>query len=501
MIVHQTRLRMPKKPYVQTANAMPQYDEQTRAFIQSAKQSIANNHGLAIDRDPAEIMRENNKRLHEAAQTMASKQGMVKQQRLVKKQPIQTVPPVQPVQTTQPIPTVLRQQEVEEPVEEAAPINDAAMNQVGYDSYMQSLMEAPEDEVPETEMVELSDIPQNEAVQSPVQNFTPNFRQPPREVRYDDAAVLPKQQPKPTVAPKQTEKPTQIVKPVMAELPRQQIAEPPRQPHVFPRNEVTNFSDLRGLPSEGMLYDLPFMGQSLTFMDILMLNHMDNENITTTVNTLFERRINGGWDDGFNASNVLQCDEAYMMHWLRASTIEDPLPYVPPTDKWEPYKCPDCGKVAQTAEDYKKIQVFFNNMDFKIRGNLREIVAKHANGCYSFYLADGRQCDVYLRRRYHEEIVNETLAQYLKDTGKEMPFEMQVLLHSAVIVEIQGIDNIVDKINYLGNLGYAAAKHFLDEVDGASLTTDITAKIICPFCKKEVTIPYPFRLDVYISGL
>ena len=133
---------MPKKPYVQTANAMPQYDEQTRAFIQSAKQSIANNHGLAIDRDPAEIMRENNKRLHEAAQTLASKQGMVKQQRLVKKPTIQTAPPVQ---TAQPIQPVLRQQAVEEPVEEA-PINDAAMNQVGYDSYMQSLMEAPEDE-------------------------------------------------------------------------------------------------------------------------------------------------------------------------------------------------------------------------------------------------------------------------------------------------------------------------------------------------------------------
>jgi hypothetical protein len=132
---------------------------------------------------------------------------------------------------------------------------------------------------------------------------------------------------------------------------------------------------------------------------------------------------------------------------------------------------------------------------------LQEIVAKHANGCYSFYLDDGRQCDVYLRRRYHEAEVNKALAQYVKDTGVEMPFEMQVILHSAVVVEIQGIDNIVDKINYLGNLGYKAAKHFLDEVDAASLTTDITAKVICPFCKKEVTIPYPFRLDVYLSGL
>lgn len=497
MIVLQTRLKMPKKPYVQKSNAQPQYDAQTMAFIQSARQSIAKNHGLAIDRDPAEIMRENNKKLHEAAQTMASNQGMVRQQRFVKKPSVQNVPQVQPVTNVQPIQPVLRQQVVEEPVEET-PVNDAAMNQVGYDSYMQSLMEAPELEAPDTEMVELSDLQQNEPVQAPAQNFTPNFRQPPRTVRYDDAAILQKA---PQADPAPVEPTQQMNKTEVAETPRQQFIERPRPQKIFTQNEVTNFSDLRGLPSEGLLYDIPVMGQSLTFMDVLMLNHMDNENITPTINTLFNRRLNGGWEDGFDASNVLQCDEAYMMHWLRASTIDDPLPYVPPTDKWEPYKCPDCGEVAKTPEDYKKLQVFFNNMDFKIRGNLREIVAKHANGCYTFYLADGRQCDVYLRRRYHEEIVNDTLAQYQKDTGKEMPFEMQVVLHSAVIVEIQGIDNIVDKINYLGNLGYSAAKHFLDEVDGASLTTDITAKIICPFCKKEVTIPYPFRLDVYISGL
>jgi hypothetical protein len=108
---------------------------------------------------------------------------------------------------------------------------------------------------------------------------------------------------------------------------------------------------------------------------------------------------------------------------------------------------------------------------------------------------------VYLRRRYHETMINDTLKLYQKDMGKEMSLEMQQLLRTAVVVEIEGIDNIVDKLNYIGNMGYNAAKHFIDEVDGASLRTDITANVICPFCKKEVTIPYPFRLDVYLSSL
>ena len=36
-------------------------DEQTREYVMTAKSMIANNHGLAVDRNPAEIMREDRK--------------------------------------------------------------------------------------------------------------------------------------------------------------------------------------------------------------------------------------------------------------------------------------------------------------------------------------------------------------------------------------------------------------------------------------------------------
>lgn len=460
---------MPKKQVIQSTSSAPEYDEQTKAFIQSAKSVMASNHGIMLDRDPAEVMRENNSAIHEAAKTLAAKQGMKKQtlstqprstsvmSQVIKQQPVQR--PVQPM-------VVQKQQ----PVDQSFGLTDKKMREVGYDALMSSMMSAnrmepePEETEEPEEMQELAEV----VVEAPVQQIPQPVPVQPKKIK---------------------------------ELPRQN-AEPPRQSPVFVRQEVTNFTDVRGLPSEGLLYEEPIMGQSLTLMDILMINHMDAVNVTSSVNTLLERRLTGGWSGGFVAENVLECDQAYLMHWLRASTTDDNLPYVPPNpEKWTPYTCPDCHAVANNPEDYSKLIIKFENLDFKINGDLQSIVAKHANGCYSFRLLDQRQCDVYLRRRYHETEINNTLEKYRKDTGTDMPFEMQVILHSAVIVEIEGIDNIVDKINYLGAMGYKEAKHFFDEVNGASLTTDITAKVICPFCKKEVTIPYPFRLEYYISSL
>jgi hypothetical protein len=436
------------------------------AFIEGAKKRIAENHEIALDRDPAEVMKENNRKLHEAAMAMTPKKPMVKQVRPQKRvveeaAEVPQQPAPQPVKR-QPI---LKQEAVETPTQS---INDRDMQKVGYDNYMQAMMNQSDDNEDQVELSEIVDEPDVELEQPTV----------------------------PQVQPVQQSVQQRV------EMPRQRNAEPPRQSQSFAKLDVTNFADVRGLPSEGLLYDAPILGQSLTLMDVLMMSNMDSENITETINTLFLRRLRGGFAEGFDPENILACDEAYLMHWLRASTIDTQLPYSPPTlDAWEPFKCPDCNGVAKTQEDYSNLVINFNNLDFKIHGDLNEIIAKHANGCYTFELYDQRQCDVYLRRRYHETMINDTLKLYQKDMGKEMSLEMQQLLRTAVVVEIEGIDNIVDKLNYIGNMGYKAAKHFIDEVDGASLRTDITANVICPFCKKEVTIPYPFRLDTYLSSL
>lgn len=511
---------MAKREYVQPANSEPEYDEQTRMFINSAKSMMAKNHDLAIDRDPAVIMRENNAKLHQAAMAMQAKQGMVKQRvpkgsRVVK---FATTTAPTAVQNVRQPPAAVSYDDAEveqrQPVLTNVPrnvINDQAMKKQGYDSYMQSMMAAPDAD--EDDMVELSDAVNSaeslETVEEPIQPTVPKqVPQRPkvygmgefannRFPKYESQAQQPEPQPEPQLEPQPEQQ-------EVIETPRQKTADSPRKSqYSFNNNEVTNFGDIRGLPSEGLLYDEPLFGQALTFMDILMLNNLDSANVTSTINTLFERRLRGGFTDGFDADSILQCDESYLMHWLRASTIDDKLPYVPPNpDKWTPYTCPKCNHVAKTPADYEKLEIRFNNLDFKIKGDLQQIVAKHsANGYYTFYMEDNRRCDVYLRRRFHEDEVNQTLEQYRKEMGKEMPLEMQIILHSAVVVEIEGLETTIEKLNYIGNLNYSAAKKFLEEVEGASLTTDITAKVICPFCKKEVVIPYPFRLDYYISGL
>jgi hypothetical protein len=147
------------------------------------------------------------------------------------------------------------------------------MREVGYDALMSSMMSAnrsepePEETEEPEEMQELAEA----VVEAPVQQM-------------------------PQPAPVQPQK--------IKELPRQN-AELPRQSPVFVRQEVTNFTDVRGLPSEGLLYEEPIMGQALTLMDILMINHMDAVNVTSSVNTLLERRLTGGWSGGFVAENVL----------------------------------------------------------------------------------------------------------------------------------------------------------------------------------------------------
>ena len=110
----------------------PEYDAQTMAFIQSAQMIIAKNHGLELDRDPAEIMRENNNKLHDAATAIKKRKGMVRQ----------SVPSNVPAPNIAPAP-----QQVQMPVPKKNSANDEAMHQNGYDAYMQGLMRsAPEEE-------------------------------------------------------------------------------------------------------------------------------------------------------------------------------------------------------------------------------------------------------------------------------------------------------------------------------------------------------------------
>ena len=475
------------------------------AFIQSAKMSIARNHGLEIDRDPAEIMRENNNALHEAASAVKKSKGMVRQSvpaprtQSLAKPPVVSRKPVIQSKVTQQVIEQPQVPQVQTQVRTVRP-NDADMRAQGYDKYMQNLMNAQQDdEEYEDDGVELSDIPFEEDVDETV------------EAEEELPPPPPPPQPKPKARPRAKKAQPQRVpvvetvaeQPAPAPVPKVTVVSEPRPVQARPVSDISNYSDVRGLPSGGLLYDMPIAGQALNLMDVMMMNYIDTSNATSTITTLFDRKFTGGWSDGFNAENILHCDESYLMHWLRASSITDvPLPYIPPTDTNQPFTCPHCHKSAVTADEYSRMPITFADLDFKIAGDLNAIVEKHRErGYYAFMLEDGRECDLYLRRRYHERMVNEYVEQYRAETGHEMDKAFEVVMRTAAVVEIEGADDILQKTEYLGRMGLSATRKFFDEVNSASLSTEITAKVHCPFCGEEVTIPYPFRLDYYISSL
>lgn len=533
-----------------TQNTPPEYDPQTLAFIQSAKMSIAQNHGLALDRDPAEVMRENNRQIHEAAQVLKKQKGIAKQ--TLAPMPSKSQPVQQPTMNSQMMngtgfqkqtmtqPTHFQPTQNQEPSSNAPKFTDDAMRQQGYDSYMEQMMRAPEHE---SDGVELSDLDIQRQAQVAAYNGqgNPNYGQveqpsPPRmqglKRQYPDLGgfdFTPSMQnaltdtwtaenetriqeevKKTASKPKRTRQPKAKVENVVAPEPapelrraahRVQVAEPPRAAQPQLGTIVTNFGDVRGLPSEGRLYDVPIMGQAMTLMDILMMNNMDHTNSTSTITELFNRRLSGGWYDGFNSENLAWCDESYLLHWLRASTVDDVnLPYY--NDKGLPFTCSHCHKTATTQEEYSRMPINFSNLNFKINGDLDAILGKfNDEGYYAFKMEDTRECHVYIRRRYHERMIDEYLEQFRQQTHTEMPFEKELLMRYAIVTEIEDCEDIVQKLDYLSNLNYTAGKKFFTEMDSSMLSTEITATIRCPFCGEEEVIPYPFRFDTYLANL
>ena len=486
-------------------------DEQIRTYMQTARTMMAANHGLVLDRDPAEVMRENNKGLHEVAKVIKKKKGMVRQQTVTK-------PTVQ-----------MSVQTAVQPEVQNAPMTDQNMAAQGYDRYMEAMMGRTTPQQPSPQYVQpIEDtqpyapspeqvVAQPEPAQEPVQQPQVQVQEQPRmelasfpprpyvqAPQQQQRQVQPVQQYQPVVPP---QAPVQMPTPVQPPQPIQQpqAADPfgvgsnqfrvtESQPRsVVPQqvHDYEAFSEIRGLPSTGALYGQPISGQAFKLMDLLMLNDIDSENITTVFNELYARRLRG-----VEPEDILSCDDPYILHWLRASSFPDqPLPGI----LW--FECPECGKKNEAPKNSNGFDVGFYNLDFSIVGDVKSILAKHVNGYYAFRLPDGRECDVYLRRRYHDRLVDETVNQYMKDIGKPMPQYLREIIKAAVVLEIEECENLNEKIDYLSNMNVNDATKMFDEINSASLTTVITAKLKCPKCGKEVKVFYPFRLDQYISSL
>lgn len=543
-------------------NDLKNYDQKTLDYVRAAKSVIARNHGLEAQRDPAEVMREQNAKIHDAAKVVKRKKGMVRQtpvkmkqqvapapesisdikneadydsymgslfpqkqrgQRLVANVPVEAyLPPVEDVnpfaddddeqgvspevamdlaykegipmsqfaQPEAPRPQMVRQQIKRGGRsvinEEPAPVQEQELSSMvrpvrhDYDEDNAQAENPGEQEARILNEAHLRSYNGQGNNAAPNPQFKPwTLNVPPRTYpEITDHALA------------QAQKDAGMTSGIDAAI-AYANEQKPQQPRMSEaRKTYDTFTDVRGLPSEGKFYDAVVMGQSLKLGDIMLLGDIDDDNQYESISELYTRRLRGVAPD-----DILSADNAYLLHWLKASSFPDqPLPIT------YSMVCPSCEGKIDSYELIKDINLRFDDLIFDA-GDVDSVLAKHANGYYAFTMPDGRECNVYLRRRSHDREVNEVMKQYLHDTKKAMPRYMEFILRTAVVIEIEGCENIKEKMDYLENLTPVEADTVLDELNSASLKTEIKARIRCPLCGKEVTVPYPFRFDEYMANI
>lgn len=460
--------------------SMQQYDEETLKFIQQAKNRIAVNHGLEMTEDPVEVMNRRNKEIREAAMNVKRSKGMVKQNiRPIKKKAAPVVERSNSIEADE-IPMEIQSNTVQrvQNVPEYNGVQDMAAED--YDAVMAKLMRSGmiqpdfgEDNENELEDQYLDQEPEPEPVApaKPVKQVKPAIES---EVNTERRRTETKRQTAPVVEPP---------KPV-----KQQVVAPAKTPKEH--RMYDQFTEIRGLPSHGVFYEGAMYGQSFKLIDVMTLGDIDADNVNDIFDEIFGRRI-----QGVDPAEILADDEVYLLHWLRASSFTDqPLPVYQ-------YKCPTSGEMITDPQVLEKIKITFNDLSFETNKHPDDIMEKHMQGYYAFTLPDGRECDIYLRRRSHEVEVAKYLRYYREKYHKDASVALELIVRNAVVIEIEGCENIHDKISYLSELDVSDAKLIFDTMADVSLTTTIKATFVCPHCGKEVTVDYPFRLDDYISSL
>ena len=288
--------------------------------------------------------------------------------------------------------------------------------------------------------------------------------------------------------------PKQAVAQVKEEVPVQQepVPEPPvvRQVEVpLPEqamDKVIEFdahSPITGMPSQGMFYDNKVFGQSMKLIDMMLLQNITFENYVDTFDEILNRRIRG-----VSAGDILVCDEHFMLQWLRFASF--PKVGIPS----EGFDCRKCG-FSMHESTYT---VNFMNMEFVADFDPVKIREKMPDGYYQFFMPDGREVNVYPRRRRHDAELWEWTVRYIRKFGKEPNKGHLEAVSTASIVEIEGCKGFDEKLNFIQEMDYEASPVFYDEVNSCSMISSCHVIHTCPKCGEKADYEYPFRLQDYI---
>jgi len=268
----------------------------------------------------------------------------------------------------------------------------------------------------------------------------------------------------------------------------------PRFDPARPDKDFEAFTEITGWPSKGLFYGEKGYGQALKTVDAFMLSDTDADDITTTLTTILGRRIRG-----ISPEDILTADEEYLMYWLRASSYSETDTGLPKV----PFVCEHCNSKYTRYDTMSALpNITFMDLSFSTERPPEETAAMHAeNGYVQFTTYDGRECDIYLRRRKHDRIINEYIDGWENANGKVFPKYKNLPLSIAAIVEIEDCDSMTDKVQYIEEYPLNAKGDLLKAVTGAQVVSTTKVSIKCPKCGGTAIQPYPFRFYSYVASL
>ena len=260
-----------------------------------------------------------------------------------------------------------------------------------------------------------------------------------------------------------------------------------------PSRDVNVFTPISHLPSKGLFYPGQLFGQSLKLIDNYYLDDIvdGSANTRTAINAILGRRIRG-----VDPLDILTIDEAYILHWLRASSF-------PKHGLWHPgYKCPHCHFDTDTDNVYNDFRIGFRNLKFTLTKDIDALAALHGtNGYHTGFLDDGRECHVYVHRLRHAVELNDFIGKWEKRNGMTAPNAVRKAAGVATVVEIEGCENMDEKFDYISELPEIQKENFEKLVVEGTVACNVSAVLTCGRCGGVVETPYPFRVQWFVSSL
>ena len=261
-----------------------------------------------------------------------------------------------------------------------------------------------------------------------------------------------------------------------------------------PDKDFEAFTEITGWPSHGVMYAEPVYGQALKSIDAYMLSCSDSSDLYTALTAIFGRRLRG-----ISPEDILTADEQYLLYWLRASSVDESENGLPKPA----FACPHCHKRYSDPEALQlTAPLTFMNLDFVNENSPEEVAAMHREeGFVRYGLRDGRECDIYLRRRKHDRIYEEYVSGWEKANKELFPEFRQKMLDIAVLVEIEDCETISDKMRYIEELPLADRKDLMGKIVTSQMVVTTNVSLECPACGGTVTMPYPFHRELYVASL